>query len=272
MTGQPLANRRIVITQERTAGERTAELIRGMGGDAVLAPLIEVHAVADLSELDERLRQLQRYNWLLFTSRNAAAITLERSKALGLSSEDFNSVSIAAVGTGTAAVLEAGGVKIDLIPTRFRWQELAEELIAKAEPGSHILFPRGNLSKTELIERLRSNQLLVDPVVVYETRPAGLAGATYLQRLAETGGAHAILLTSDSAVTALEEALTHLGQKELSFLKPAGCNLPRPLIACLGPNTAAVAERIGIPVDVVAPVARVKSLTAAVAEALARAG
>lgn len=260
---------RIVVTRHRRAGQATAELIERQGGDAVLLPLIQISPAVDYSLLDEHLRRLDQFDWVLFSSRNAVDITLRRAGEIGLSRASWNAIKVAAVGTATAEALAAHGIEVGLIPARFRWQELAQELISRAGRGARVLFPRGNLAKPQLVEALREAGLQVETVTVYSTELAK-DGSNYLRDLARNGGAHAILLTSDSTAEALARILCELDQPDLEFLRPRTGNqgLRQPLIACLGPNTADVARRFGLPVDIIAPSARIESLIDAVAQAL----
>lgn len=259
---------KIVVTRHPEAAQKTARLIEELGGEPIIIPFIQITPLSDLLPLDRRLKELSSYDWLLFTSRNAVTVTLDRMEALGLPLDELARVRVAAVGTGTAQALEERGIKVALIPSRFRWQELAQEM-AWQGPGTRILFPRGNLAKVELPVAMRQSGLEVDAVTVYETRPdPGVAAQ--LNILSRQGGAHAIMLTSDSTAIALARALVKLEQPDLGFLRPPGANpdQPLPLIACIGPNTARVARDHGLPVHVVAPVARVEALIEAVAQAL----
>src|SRR5690606_10296429 len=105
---------------------------------------------------------------------------------------------------------------------------------------------------------LRQGGLRVTELVVYRTRLA-LEAVEPAAALLRAEDLDAITLTSGAAVSVLADAW------QRAFDPPEGTARRRPVIGCIGPNTAAVARAKGLPVDVVPPRAGGRALVAALA-------
>ena len=81
--GRPLAERRILLTRRPEQSEPLARRLADLGATVVFAPAIEVGPPDDLGPLDEALRELDGYEWLVFTSPNAVAAVKARLETLG---------------------------------------------------------------------------------------------------------------------------------------------------------------------------------------------
>ena len=119
--------------------------------------------------------------------------------------------------------------------------------------GQRVLLPQAEQAREALAGALRQRGAAVDEIVVYRTLPAvpDPAALAELRR-----GAEAITFTSGSAARSFARLLP-------GWLPAAG---PRPLVACLGPVTAAAARAAGLPVDVVAAEYTLDGLIRALAE------
>src|SRR5690606_15986712 len=147
-----LAGRRVLITRARHQAGEMAAMVRDYGGTALCLPLTALGPPADPAPLDRALAGLDQVHWLVFTSPNAVDFTLSRLKALkgAQAAEALSRCSLAAVGPGTAAALARWGPQARLMPTKFRWQELAQELLAQSRPGDHFLLPRSDRAVPQL--------------------------------------------------------------------------------------------------------------------------
>ena len=68
---QPLAGRRILVTRAAKQAGKLSEGLRALGAEAVEVPVIEICPPASYEPLDDALRRVDSYDWLLFTSMNA---------------------------------------------------------------------------------------------------------------------------------------------------------------------------------------------------------
>lgn len=225
MAEKPLQGRRIVVT--RPESRPLAEALESLGAEVSIVPLIEIRPVEDPRALDAAVADLAAYEWVIFTSVNAVAAVGERLSGIG-------EARVAAVGPVTADAVRALGVEPSFVANR------ASEDIAGglgSIDGTRVLLPQADIADPRLADELREEGATVDAVVAYRTvqiEPA-LWGVLPLRI------AHAIVLASGSAVrslSAIAGSLEGLGDSTL--------------LVCIGPKTAAVARKVGLPVGLVA--------------------
>jgi len=157
----------------------------------------------------------------------------------------FGAAQVAAVGPGTAGALAARGVIADLVPA----SAVAEALVEAFPAGAgRVLLPQAAAARPVLADGLRAKGWTVEVVEAYRTVPARPTD----DALAAAAKADAIAFTSSSTVT--------------SWLA-LGATLP-PVVACIGPVTAATAATHGVPVTVVATEHTVDGLVNALVGAL----
>lgn len=228
--GSGLAGKTIAITRPAEQSAELIALLRANGAEAVSCPAIAIEHVTDHAELDAALRDLHSTDWLVFTSANAAHAVADRLQALGAAAP--SSVRLAAVGTGTAAVLAARVRAPDFVPSLANGEALASEL--PDVRGRTLLFPRGNLATDVTAARLRERGGRIIEIVVYGT-VAG-AGVGELASRVAGGGVDAVIFMSPSSVRFAAQALD-----------PADVAASdRPVIVCIGPSTSRAARDAGL--------------------------
>ena len=121
-----LAGKRIVVTQAAHQSKSLTDRLRELGAQPVDLPLIRMERL----EKDDRLRNVihhhRGYDWIVFTSANAVAFWWELAP---FTTKRLQGVArVAAVGSKTAAVLEARGVEPALTPREFAKEKLVESL------------------------------------------------------------------------------------------------------------------------------------------------
>src|SRR5258708_8212179 len=118
-SASPLAGRNILITR---ASDQTESLVRELearGAKPVLQPMISFHPPADFSPLDQALRDLRTFDWLLLTSANAVRALLERAQSLGVDvTNSFAAVRMAAVGPLTAEAAPHAAFPLSPLPPK----------------------------------------------------------------------------------------------------------------------------------------------------------
>jgi uroporphyrinogen III methyltransferase / synthase len=232
---RPLFGKRIVVTRSQTQASSLSQRLRELGARPVEVPTIRIEQPADGGAgLDRGAAGLVQgaYEWLVFTSANAADALLGRvpdARRLG-------SVQIAVVGEATAEAVARYRLVPDLVapPGRQEAAGLVEVMPAPATPGGRVLFPRAAAGRPVLVEGLSGAGWCVDLVEAYRTVPATITG----QERAAIRGANAISFTSSSTVT--------------GFIEAFGADAVPPVVVCIGPVTARSAAEAGLKVDAVA--------------------
>jgi uroporphyrinogen-III synthase len=226
----PLLWRTVVVT--RAAGQAGALVVRlrRLGASVVELPAtLVVDTAHGMGALAEALASAEPWAWFVVTSPNGAA-----RLARVLAGRAVRPTRIAAVGPGTADALAAGGLPCDLVPP----EAVSESLVASFPPhgvgAGGVLIVQAAAARPVLAEGVRSLGWSVQAISVYEAQaaPADPAMASSL------AGADAVLFAAGSAVRAVVDAYGLSG-------------LP-PIVVCMGPVTASVAEELGVSVSAVA--------------------
>lgn len=230
----PLLGRRIVITRARAQAASLARAIEDLGGEVIEFPTIEIQPAADSSSLDEAIKFLQRYDWLMFTSANAVAIFLERMAQLNPKPR-LAAMQVAAIGPETAKRLKAAGVKNCLIPATYRAEGILDMLQPEVMRGKRVLIPRAAKAREVLPEALRRWGAQVDVIEAYRSVvPKSDAGK--LQTALRRGEIDMITFTSSSTVANFAQLFDGRLLTDILGETP---------IACIGPVTQSTVEELG---------------------------
>lgn len=240
-TSKPLTGKCIMVTRERSQARELVEQIEALGGEAFAFPLLKMIPPLDYEQLDEAIRTLDTYDWLIFTSVNGVRFFCERVERLGVAIQEYAG-HVAAVGPKTAAALEERGLLAELIPSDFVAEGLLTSLRNQLVAGQRVLLPRADIARKLLPEELRRMGMAVTEVDVYQTVIDAEKSPQAAERL-QRGEIDAILFTSSSTVSHFVQAMSPWDISEW---------LDRVQIACIGPITAQTAQRLGLQVNIVA--------------------
>jgi uroporphyrinogen-III synthase len=166
---RPLVGRRVAVTRTREQAGTLAEGLRSLGAEVIELPTIEIVPPDSYGPLDEALRSLASYQWLVLTSANAVRAIGERLAVLGIDSSALGSVRIAAVGPSTAAALMALGATAALIPQRYVAESLIEAMRESVRVGDRALIARPSVARDVIPEALVGLGVTVDVVDAYRT-------------------------------------------------------------------------------------------------------
>lgn len=164
----PLFGQRIVVTRDRSQAADLTVRLHALGAEVIELPVIEIRPPADPGPLDRAIAELERYDWLIFTSANGVRYFMER---LDGSARDLRAVRarLCAIGPATRKALEALHLKVDLMPTEY----VAEGLVAAFTDielgGSRVLLPRAAVARDVVPLELARRGATVDVVEAYRT-------------------------------------------------------------------------------------------------------
>lgn len=225
---RPLFGRRVVVTRAREQASELRARLEALGAEVVELPSIAIEPV------DLVLPDLDRYDWVVFTSVNGVHGFFERGlEPYGLDARVFAGCRIAAIGPGTASALAARGLRADLVPERFVAESLLEAFPPPATPGERALLARAAVARDVLPEGLRERGYEVDVLDVYRTVPARPDPDELT--LVQAGDVDAVTFTSSSTVT--------------NFCDVVGPLPEGPRIVSIGPVTSKTASERGLRVD-----------------------
>jgi uroporphyrinogen III methyltransferase / synthase len=257
---RPLFGRRVVVTRARMqAGELSAELER-LGAEVYEFPTIEISPPQNFGPLDDAIRKLDSFDWMVYTSVNGVEAFVERLRYHGL---DLRAVPrgarIAAIGPATAKKLDEVGLRVDVVPGAYRAEALIEALDAGSLAGKRVLIPRARVAREILPEKLREAGAEVVVPPAYESVPSS-EGKEELSLRLRSGEIDCVTFTASSTV---ENFVGAFGEEEAARL------LSGTRVACIGPITAGTACRRGLRVDAGADEYTIPGLVEAVTNLLA---
>jgi uroporphyrinogen III methyltransferase/synthase len=235
---RPLAGRSVLVTRPRAQSRALCERLRGLGARAVVVPTIEIMPPAPGGPLDQALRRLKQYDWVIVTSANGARTCVARARALRV---DLRRVRPrwAVIGPATAAVLRRAGIDVAMTPSRYLTKAIAATL-TKIN-GRRVLLPRADIAPPELSKALRRRGAIVDEIAAYRTVVGPPRAAPRIRRVFESGSVDTVLFTSASTVRGL-----------IRLLGKGRGALDGVTIACIGPVTADAVVEAGLRPAVVA--------------------
>jgi uroporphyrinogen III methyltransferase/synthase len=234
-----LFGRRIVVTRPRSQAAGFIDALTDAGADVIPCPTIEIVPPESWAPLDAAIAQLEMYDWLVLTSVNGVAALFDRLRALRRDVRLLHGAKVAAVGSETAAAIEAHGMLVDLTPAEFRAEAVADAMLAAGVRGARVLLPRAAAARDVLPASLRAAGALVDEVASYRTvSPRTDVGE--LRDLLADGAVDLVTFTSSSTV---QNFLALFGEGATGLLQ-------RTQIGCIGPITAETVRAAGLAVAV----------------------
>jgi uroporphyrinogen III methyltransferase/synthase len=235
---RPLFGRGILITRPEAQAEGLTELLRAQGARVIPFPVIRIEPPESWAPLDQALRRLEIYQWIVFTSANGVSSFFGRLRERGRDIRDLKGIRIATIGPATAAEVGALGIRVDIVPEEFISEGVVRAFAGENLRGCRVLLPRAKEARDVIPEGLAEMGAKVDVVTAYRTVRSDRAAAELLPLFAG-GKMDVITFTSPSTVTHF------LGIMGPDFRLPAGIR-----IACIGPVTAAAARKAGLTVDI----------------------
>jgi len=231
-----LAGKRIVITRSAAQSEALARELSARGAIPVVLPLVAFADPEDFAPLDAAIAEIERFDWMIFTSAQAVRAVINRGEELKRSLiRSGSKLRIACVGPVSAEAARQAGFAIEYIAETHTGAALAEEL-GNGLQGMKIFLPRSDRANPDLPSALKRYGAQVTEVIAYRTlRPAG-ADQKNLGQIAE-GAADAVLFFSPSAVQHFAELF---GNEQLRALQD------KMAITAVGPVTANALRGAGV--------------------------
>ena len=256
MAQMPLAGTRIVVTRARAQAESLAQKIESLGGEVIELPTIEIKPAKDVGALDAALARIESYHWLIFTSVNSVAPFLSRLAHVGKSVAQLGHLKVAAIGSETAKRLEAAGIAVSVVPSRYQAEGLLESLNADQMDGTKVLIPRAARARDVLPETLRRWGAKVDVVEAYRTVVPAVDSSGIKQRF-RLGEVEIVTFTSSSTVSNFVQLFAGAGLATV---------VGNAAIACIGPITAKTVADLGGTVTIMAREFTIDGLVEAIVE------
>ena len=252
---RPLHGRVVAVTRARAQASGLATRLRELGAEVAETPAIRIEPRPLEGELLEALSRIREYALVCLTSPNGVRLLFDALRGTECDARALAGATVAAIGPGTAAELDAHGVRADVVPERYVAEALVEALARVQVDGRRVLVARAAEARDVLPGAMRDRGAEVDDVALYDTvaEPLGEAERAALAR------ADYVTFTSSSTVR---------------YLADSGAGPPEGArIVSIGPVTSETARERGLTVHVEAERHDVDGVVAAlVDDALERRG
>jgi uroporphyrinogen III methyltransferase/synthase len=270
---KPMFGHRVLVTREHTGG---FEMLEDLGAEIVQFSTVELVPPVTWEELDRSIDRISEYHWLVFTSANGVKYFFRRLFERDVDIRELKGLKVCAIGSKTAAEVKKFGIRVDLVPDKFRAEGLIEKFVREgrnensgaksqtAEPetqdqypltGRRFLLPRAEVAREILPDEVRRLGGIIDVPVAYRAVKPELHGKR-LKRFLKEGRITVATFTSAATFNNFREIM---GEDADEMLKNVA-------IAVIGPVTARAIEKTGRTVDIMPQEATVEALAEEIKE------
>jgi uroporphyrinogen-III synthase len=237
----PLAGTRILVGRARHQAGILSTSLRSLGASVIEIPFIEIRKPQSYAALDDALKNIKSYQWLILTSANGVEAMWERIRKLHIARRKLQHLKIAAIGPATKKAIVKHGLKVKMVPEEYVAESVVKGLRDEVK-GKRVVLIRAKVARDVIPEELRAAGAEVDVVEAYETvvpeKSRIRLGA--LMKNA-TRRPHVVTFTSSSTVKNFAELL---GKKIAS---PNAKWLKNMQFASIGPVTSATLKELKLP-------------------------
>jgi uroporphyrinogen-III synthase len=233
----PLVATRILVGRaHHQAGSLSAGL-RSLGATVIEIPFIAIRKPSSYQPLDDALKNLKSYDWLILTSVNGVQAMWNRVRKLRIRRSTLKHLQIAAIGPATKKAIVKHGLRVKMVPEEYVAESVVKGLRDKVN-GKRILLVRAKVARDVIPEELRAAGAHVDVVEAYET-VIPEKSRQRLQSLMNNSKRCPHVVTFTSSSTARNFAAL-LGEIPASALKNVQ-------FASIGPVTSATLRELSLP-------------------------
>ena len=227
----PLKGREVIVTRPAERSGSLCGKLSALGANVTAFPCIRTAERESNPELDDAMENLSQYRWLVFTSPAGPEIFFRRLRQQHKDARALAGLKIAAIGPKTAGEVEKNGVFADLVPEVYDSDHLAQALSDVEGP---VLLCRASEGSNALPQLFTQKGISFADIACYDTVYEAPNSAP-VKELVASGAI--VTFTSASTVRGFVQSLP-----DTDFSGMVGC--------CIGRQTAAEAEKYGIPIRV----------------------
>jgi len=236
----PLAGTRILVGRARHQAGSLSASLRSLGASVIEIPFIEIRKPQSYAPLDDALKNIKSYDWLILTSANGVEAMWERVRKLRITRRKLKRLQIAAIGPATKKAIVKHGLKVKMVPEEYVAESVVKGLRDKVS-GKRVVLIRAKVARDVIPEELRAAGAEVDVVEAYET-VAPEKSRVRLRALMKNAARrpHVVTFTSSSTAKNFAELL---GDARAGLLEGVQ-------FASIGPVTSATLGELQLPVAI----------------------
>ncbi|MBW2558578.1 MAG: uroporphyrinogen-III C-methyltransferase [Deltaproteobacteria bacterium] len=235
---KPLFGKGIVITRPEEQSEEFAALLRDEGARVVSFPTIRIVPPKNYGDLDWAIENIEKYQWIVFTSANGVRFFFERFCKLRNDIRDLKGIKICTIGPATRDRVEGYNIRVDMVPEEYISDGVVAAFRGVDVAGANVLLPRAEIAGNIIPDGLSERGANVDVVTAYRTVNSD-EDVEAIKELMDNEKIDVITFTSPSTVT---NFIDIIGSETI---------IPNHIkIACIGPVTENACRKAGLGVDI----------------------
>jgi uroporphyrinogen-III synthase len=164
----PLRGRRVLVGRARHQASALSAGLRALGASVLEIPFIEIRKPRTFRPLDNALRNLKNYDWLILTSVNGVDALHRRMEKLRKSIGELRHLQIAAIGPATKKAISGLGLRVHVVPKEYVAEAVVRSLRRRVR-GRRVLLVRAKVARDVIPRELRRAGATVDVAEAYET-------------------------------------------------------------------------------------------------------
>jgi uroporphyrinogen-III synthase len=244
----PLKNKLFISTRPAGRSDEMKRLFENAGAKLLEMPLIKIEPLAISPENENRVKNIEQFDWLILTSANGVHFFFEKFNKISDNNNLPEKIKIAVIGNKTKNKLEEYGYQSDFTNPGNTAEDFSEAFLQHLQNEKehpNVLLALGKLARTVIQEQLKNiaNCTRID---LYTTVIPDTVDQNIMQQIKEDRY-EMLIFTSPSGI---KNFLKINGTKHIASLR----------VACIGETTARTAKENEIEPLVVAEDASAKGL------------
>jgi len=241
---KPLFGKKVLVTSPRSSLLEINRYLTHAGSEVIELPAIKVSPVKSYEGIDKEIERIEKYHWIIFTSKNGVDIFMKRFAAKGRDIRELKGIRICTIGERTAERLRNYNINADLVPEKYTSEAIIEGLKKIDLKGKRILLPRSQNGGKALPEKLKKMGANVCEIATYKIQSPKY-DKNKIKKLFRENKIDCIIFTSSSAVKNFLKMVSDIpcGNGWKKYLKQAK-------ICAIGIVTSKTLRGFGIKTDI----------------------
>ncbi len=252
---RPLFGKGVLVTRPREQAPALSNLLAEQGAEPIECPTLEIRPPESWDPVDEAIRELATYDWVIFTSMNGVQAFMGRLWFHQKDARSLASTKVCCIGPRTKEEANRWGLVADLVPKEFQAEGILEALSGLEMKDQRILIPRAKVAREILPEQLGTMGASVRVVHAYQAVPPEVEREPISDRFRNQDIQY---LTFTSSSTVRNFCQLFADRQEMRELTQDAT------VACIGPITAQTVQAEGLSVGIVAAENTVPALVDAI--------
>ena len=204
----PLAGRRVLVTRAVQQAGKLSDGLIALGALPVEVPVLELRGPDSYDPLDQALKKIESFDWLVLTSANTVAAVAARCTMMNIDVSGIKLLSVAAVGSATSEAARKAGFRVTLVPESYHSEGVVAALGSQVA-GKKVLLARAKVARDVIPDALSKAGAQMTVVDAYQTVLP--EGSHEMLSEAIRSGLDAATFTSSSSVRNLVEVAREAG-------------------------------------------------------------